>query len=417
MSAAGREATSRDAASRPVRLAIIISHPIQHFVHLYRCLASEESIQLRVFFCSDIGGRTYYDKDMGTAISWATDLLSDYEYVFLPESSRIHATTFFSVNNPGIASALNCFAPDVVILNGYAQLTMIRAMVWCRIRGIPTLMFSDSELLHRRAWYRRMLKQLILRMWMNQMGAFLTIGDNNEAYLQHYGVTKRKMFRSPYPFDEPAFLKAMEQRSDIRRSFRAAHGIDQTVVLAAFVGKLIPRKRPSDIVEALARHCFGDSEKPEICCMFAGNGELKTSLEERAQALGLPCRFLGFVNVDVLPHAYVAADMLIHPADSDAHPLATCEAAFVGLPLIVSNRVGSVGPTDTVRPGENAIVYPCGNVGALADAMARLARDPALRERMGEASLRIAAELDVRRSVQGILDAISFVTGRNIAPA
>lgn len=401
---------------RPVRLAIVVSHPIQHFVHFYRCLALEKRVCLRVIFCSDIGVRSYFDKDMATHIAWSCDLLSGYDHVFLPEAARINDTRFFSVNNSSITTALQSFSPDVVLVHGYAQLTMIRAMLWCRASGIPTMMISDSELLHERPWHRRCAKAVILPKLLAQHNAFLTTGDNNEEYLGHYGVPQNKMFRSPFTIDEYTLSRARVQKMASRETFCEAHRLPKNILIYVFVGKLIARKKPGDIIESFSILNRSLPFDVNVCAVFAGDGSLRRSLEERAQSLGVPCRFLGFVNVNLLPDVYAASDVLVHPSEVDAQPLSTCEAAFVGLPLIVSDRVGAVGPTDTARAGENAIVYPCGDIAALAAAMLRLAEDTDLRRRMGEASLRISAELDVRRSVRGVLEAVSFVTGRNVAP-
>ena len=84
------------------------------------------------------------------------------------------------------------------------------------------------------------------------------------------------------------------------------------------------------------------------------------------------------------------------------------EAACVGLPLLISDRVGAAGPTDIAREGENAVVYPCGDVRALAAALLRLGREPETVERMSKASLRIFGELDTNKSVAGALAAIEF---------
>ena len=55
----------------------------------------------------------------------------------------------------------------------------------------------------------------------------------------------------------------------------------------------------------------------------------------------------------------------VHPSQADPHPLITSEGACMGLPMIYSDRIGAVGPTDIAREGENVIVYPCGDTAAL----------------------------------------------------
>lgn len=62
-----------------------------------------------------------------------------------------------------------------------------------------------------------------------------------------------------------------------------------------------------------------------------------------------------------------------------------------------------------MQDGVNGLLVPVKDVDALAAAMLKLARDPALRERMGAASLRLAQErFDVHKVNQVILDAMGL---------
>jgi glycosyltransferase involved in cell wall biosynthesis len=62
-----------------------------------------------------------------------------------------------------------------------------------------------------------------------------------------------------------------------------------------------------------------------------------------------------------------------------------------------------------VQDGVNGLLVPVKDVDALAAAMLKLARDPALRERMGAASPRLAQErFDVHKVNQVILDAMGL---------
>ncbi len=78
------------------------------------------------------------------------------------------------------------------------------------------------------------------------------------------------------------------------------------------------------------------------------------------------------------------ADICILPARRrQGLPRALLEAAASGRPLIVSDVPG---PRDFIRDGVEGLVVPTEDVGALASALERLARDPDLRLRMGEAA-------------------------------
>ncbi|WP_312798327.1 hypothetical protein, partial [Tianweitania sp.] len=126
------------------RLAIVVSHPIQHFVPLYRALAARSDITLKVFFATRIGVDRTFDAEMNTAYAWDGNLLEGYDHAFLDEADGIDQVSFRSVNNPSIAAALREFEPMAVLIYGYAQLTALRALAWSRLHRVPVLMAGDG---------------------------------------------------------------------------------------------------------------------------------------------------------------------------------------------------------------------------------------------------------------------------------
>ena len=395
--------------ARRQRLAVVVSHPIQHFVPFYRHLAQDPAIELRVIYCSRIGLKRYFDRDMGVEVEWKMDLLSGYDHVFLPEADRITDTSLLNVDNPSVVPELERFRPDIVKVNGYSHLTVLRTLYWCWRQGVPALMWSDSELLHERAGWRRALKAAVLPLIYRHFAGFLTVGDNNEAYLRHYGVRQERMFRTPFTIDEASFASVRPQRHAIRTTLRHELRISADAFVALFVGKLIERKRPQDLLAAVTSLQQRLDTRP-VHALFAGNGPMLATLQQRAASDEAACTFAGFVNVDQLPRYYCAADVLVHPAENDPHPLVTSEAAYLGLPLVLSDRVGCIGPTDTARSGENTAVFRCGDVSALAEQLRQLSQEPTRYSHMSSASLRIATELDVNRSVQGCRQAAVTLT-------
>ena len=71
-----------------------------------------------------------------------------------------------------------------------------------------------------------------------------------------------------------------------------------------------------------------------------------------------------------------------------------------------------MGPTDIARIGENAIVFPVGDVEQLAAAMTELALNPGLRADMSQASLRIFDTQQASVSVGGLRSAALAATGQ-----
>ena len=151
-----------------------------------------------------------------------------------------------------------------------------------------------------------------------------------------------------------------------------------------FVGKLVPWKRPLDLLEAVAR-------VQGLYLFLAGEGPLRPLLEARAEREDLRdrVRFLGFVNQRQLPKVYAAADFLVLPSDYEPFGVVVNEAFSCGLPAIVSEACGSAG--DLVRDGETGYVVPVGAVDVLAERLRTLAADAELRGEMAQrARARIA---------------------------
>lgn len=386
------------------RLVIVATHPIQHFVSLYRALSRVSGLDVTVLFGSRQGLERYFDVEMNCEIAWNMDLLSGYDSRFLGAEADEPSNHVGKVSPPALRAALEEIAPDAIITYGYATRLSRVATAIGRSLGARMLMIGDSELLDPRPLHKRLLKRLALPLFYRRIDAFLTVGDENERYYRHYGVSPRRLFRSPYPIDEATFRAAAQQRPDHRRQLLERLGIDGNPLLALCVGKMSPRKRPGDLLDAVEQ-LIGKTARP-VHAVLAGNGILLDDLRAAAAARAIPAHLLGFVNVDELPAIYAACDVIVHPSGADPHPLICSEASCVGLPLLLSSRVGAAGPTDVARPGRNAIVFPVGNINALADALRSLADDPARIEQMGRDGRAIFDELDMRRSVSGVIEAL-----------
>lgn len=392
-------------SAKKMRVAIVVSHPIQHFVHFYRALTARTELVVKVFFCSRIGVKEYFDKGMGVVIRWAEDMTGGFDHEFLPEADNIKDTRFRSINNPGIGAALKAFAPDVVMVYGFAQITQLRALAWCRINRVPVLMTTDTNDVKKRSPIKSFLRRMALRVLFANVSGFLTVGDQNEDALAKQGVARRKMYRSPFTINERRYREARAEKTACRARIRQQYGIPDDAFLGITVGKLVPGKRTQDAVQAFAEVAKKASCMQTLHLLVCGNGPDLDSIEALINT-GAPVTLAGFVNVDKLPDYFAAADVLVHAASQDNHPLTCSEAASVGLPMILSDGVGAIGPTDIARKGENALIYSCGDVAALANHIIDLADDRRALENMSAASLRIYEECGLTASVDGFLRAV-----------
>ena len=123
----------------------------------------------------------------------------------------------------------------------------------------------------------------------------------------------------------------------------------------------------------------------------------RAGLRAQARALGLEPRvqFLGFrTDIQLLLHA---ADFFCLATQSEGLGSSILEAMSAGLP-VVATRVGGV--PEIVEDGATGILVPPADPGALAGAMARMAGDRGLRERMGARGRERASGFSAERTAE-----------------
>jgi glycosyltransferase involved in cell wall biosynthesis len=94
-------------------------------------------------------------------------------------------------------------------------------------------------------------------------------------------------------------------------------------------------------------------------------------------------RHLGTLPRQELAAAVKAADIFVFPSYSEGFPVVVLEAMAAGLP-VVATPVGAL--PEVLKNGVNAIFVSPGDIDALARTLLELARQPELRERMGQAN-------------------------------
>lgn len=384
------------------RLAIIVSHPIQHFSPVYRVIGRNRRIEVVVIYYSDSGAKQHFDKDFNTQYQWDIDLLAGYRSVVLKPGALVSGVSKLQMDAPEIVATLDQEKPDAVLVYGYAHRFQWRAMRWAKINRKQLLYFSDSTLIgYSRAWWRVLLKDIPLRHFFRQVDTFLGVGDRNLAYLAHYGAPDGRIRRCPLSVDIERFNET--QLKGNREQLRAAHGIGPNEFAVVFSGKFIPRKRPLDLVQAtISLRRKGIPVK----AILIGSGPMAEEVTARCQEYPEAFKLPGFVNQVGITELYYASDALALPSERDAHPLVATEAAACGLPLVVSDHVGCIGPTDVVRDGINGIVYKCGEVDQLAGAIEKLYRCPEIARAYGVESRKIAATQDIHVAAKAMEEAV-----------
>lgn len=385
-----------------LKLAIVVSHPIQHFCPQYVNWSKLGVLDLKVIFASRQGLDSYHDKSFDMEIKWQ-GLNLEFDHVFLPGAKGKAVNQFLDC--PAVVDALAEYGPDIVLVYGYFQPLQRRAMRWAKSNGKRLLMIGDSELRQARNPLKGMIKQFLLPRIFFDVALFLTVGDANEAYYRHYGVPDHKLVRTFFPIDVALFDHALQVRDQQRARVRSSLNIPNDHMVALMVGKLVPSKNQRDLVAASN---VLQSRNSRVTIVLAGTGPDSKQLVEEAQNCGPGgVIFAGFVSPSELVNYYMAADVYVHCSAKDAHSLAISEAIYAGLPVLVSDRCGSYGPSDDVRTGLNGYVYTCGDVSALVGLLERLVSEPESRRQFGIESRQLGVSHQALAHGRAVVQAVN----------
>jgi glycogen synthase len=161
------------------------------------------------------------------------------------------------------------------------------------------------------------------------------------------------------------------------------------IIDVLFVGRLENRKGIDVLLAAapslLAR--FSDMQLTVVGddTLPATGGASYRQIFERTSDAALRKRvhFTGILSDAELERRYAACDIVVMPSRYESFGLVLLEAMRYGKPIVSSN-IGGIA--EVIRDGETGILVPPGDAVALESAIASLAADPQLRQRLGQAA-------------------------------
>lgn len=382
------------------RLAILASHPVQYYAPLFRELARR--VELEVFYAHEATATQQAQAGFAHAFSWDIDLLDGYRSRFLRNVAASPGTDRFAgCDTPDIDALLKAGDFSAVLALGWHLKSMLQGISAAKRQGLPVLVRGDSQLGTPRGRLKTQAKRLAYPLLLRIFDAALYVGQRNRAYFRHYGYPESRLFHSPHCVDTERFATGATQTA--RMALRQRLGIADHEAVVLFAGKLVPFKRPLDVIDAVAAmRRDGLSAR----ALVAGSGPLEAELRARAAMLDVTVDHLGFQNQSKMPAAYAAADLLALPSTGrETWGLVCNEALACGLPIVVSEEIGCA--SDLARDGRVGRSYACGDVAKLAEACAATLGDPPPREVVTAVSDRFS----LARAADGIIEAIEAASG------
>lgn len=250
-----------------------------------------------------------------------------------------------------LSRRLKAFAPDVV----HEHLDFAYAWIWCWLHRRPLVATIHGDPF--RMKNNKVVKMIRLKSRQHNLRVIGCSGITATQSRERFSLPEGQVGCIYNPIDLADYTPVPPRAAD--KPFTFLH-----------VGRFNPVKNHALLIEAFAAV---HRQLPDTRLMLAGDGnlfdEIKTLVAEKG--LNGAVTFLG--NVADIPALLPQGDALVLSSLSEACPMVILEAMATGLPCVATD-VGGVPELVT----DNGLLVPSGDAAALAQAMCRVATEPAL---------------------------------------
>lgn len=387
----------------------VCEHPVQYNSVLWKMQARHPKLDILVAYCNMRGAIPAMNPGFGVEVVWDVPLLDGYPWTLVsPAKSGQNGG-----GRPGLFSKelwrlVEGGGFDAVCLGGYYFREAWTVILAAKRKGIPIILCTDAHSLESSRAKSKVavaIKKIIVGKIFRMAAAVITSSSRAEIFLRALGVPRERIFLGGSVVDNTWWTDRARHLD--RTALRRQWSLPAEARVVLYCAKLQSWKRPGDLLEAFSRANVSGSY-----LVFAGDGPLRATLEQRSRDLGVVdrVRFLGFVNQAGLPGVYVASDLLVLPSDYEPFGLVVNEAMLCGCPVVVSDCVGA--GYDLVRKGETGSMFPCGDVEALAGILGSLLSDCSQLDRMRAAAKERIQTWTPEMNVEAFVEAVEVaVTG------
>jgi glycosyltransferase involved in cell wall biosynthesis len=378
-------------------LAIFETHPVQYRAPVYQALQRLVPGRFHVFYATDVSLRGNRDVDFGATVAWDEPLLDGYPNTVLNQEIGEPLKGFRSLHGRGLSRVFNDYQPKAILQTQFLYEYDFAVLFQAWIRRIPVWIRKETQdEASQRSRKKELLRSAAYRTLYSLVQKAFFIGELNREHFARHGIPPYKLIRAPYCTTDRFENMTEAQFADIREARRGKLGIGKDKTVIAFFGKLISKKNPDLLLQAIP--FLKENLKSNMTLLFVGSGVLEAEMKEQSRQLeksGIQIIFTGFVNQSAIRDFYAATDILVLPSryEGETWGLVVNEALQAGCAAVVSEAVGcnrEFGTWERVR------TIPVGDATSLARVLEELAVFPRkfswAREGMKSYSTAAAAE-------------------------
>jgi glycosyltransferase involved in cell wall biosynthesis len=336
--------------------------------------------------------------------------LQDDPEVSEPMSREVRAMLYAATLRYRVLPMLEAFRPDA-IYERYSLLGTAGIEI-AKMLGIPHILevnapLSEEAALHRGVAFTQTIRAVEQRI-LGSANRVIAVSGPLKDWIVETGVDADRVSVVPNGVNVERFAAGT---NDVRGRF----GIDDRPVVG-FVGTLKAWHGTATLIRAVARLARERGIEQAPYLLIVGDGPQRGELEAVATSEGIASLtiFTGSVPHDVMPDCIAAMDVAVAPYDESPDfyfsPLKLFEYMAAGRPVVAAG-IGQI--VDCLRDAETGLLYPPGDIAALARCIGQLIDDPEGAARMGESARAEAiAQRSWNRNARIVTDLIELEQAR-----
>jgi glycosyltransferase involved in cell wall biosynthesis len=271
----------------------------------------------------------------------------------------------------------------IIHIAGWSEPILQVLLIFAKFAKIPVVIESDTPFQPTKLW-KRIIKKLYYPQLFRLASLFLPGGKRQAKYIEYFGIKSSRIIPVQMTVDvstiknQAALITANE-----REYTRKLYGINEKSIVFIFVGRLVEHKGLRNLLTV-----FKNLKNDQAVLLIVGDGTMRQQVEHDA-SIHSNIRYAGRLSGNKLITTFHAADTLVLPSFMEPWGLVVNEAMALGLPVIVSDRVGCID--DLVFDQKTGLIINATDVEQLQQAIEDLANNHQKRIAMGkQAALHIA---------------------------
>ena len=372
------------------KMKVLIVHNViaPYRLPLFELLHDDPSIDMEVFYCSTGANLFRWD---------AAPRKYRYRYEVLPCLIQK-----FSFLNPTVVFEIAEKNPDVIIVDGYVDVTMQWAYALGKVSKIPVIFWIEGVREPRS--FLGLISRPIRMFFIKEADAIIVPGRLSRDYVISMGADKSRVFIAPNCIDNDFFIVHSSKYKKNKEGLKKELKVNKDKVIL-YVGQLIERKGVEYLIRAYRKL---KQEYEDVALIIVGSGPLRNQLNYMCNANGISdVHFIesGLKLTDLIKY-YSIADVFVLPTLFDVWGFVINEAMACSLPVISTKNAQAA--IEMIRQGENGFVVNEADEEELYSAIKNLLGSGEL-EFMGRKSLEIVrTKFDPSLMKQRFTEAISY---------